>query len=73
MKKKKKYIRPEVEVFQVEIDNLLRVSEINDNPWADAKKHDAAFTEDEWEQSEPNVWRVGYENDFPATKSVWDE
>lgn len=73
MKKKNIYIRPEVEIFQVETTSLLKDSEINDKPYG-AKPYQDSFSEDDWDDDVKDDWqRVGYQSDFPKQKSLWDE
>lgn len=68
MKKKKTYIRPEIDVVSVESSQLLRNSEINDKPCADAKVH---HHEDHHDMQD--TWRVGYDSDWKQSKSIWDD
>lgn len=71
--KKKKYICPETEVLSVGSSTLMAGSP-NNKPYISAKPYEGSFREEDWDDDVKGDWeQVGYPNDLPQSKSLWDE
>lgn len=69
--KKKRYITPETIIIGFDTARLMSKSEVNDKPWADAKKGTVGHSggrrgSDPWRQE-------GFGSQWDGGKSPWDD
>lgn len=70
MEKKKIYIRPKIDIAKIGCFKLMRSTEINEYPDADAKHFDRFEWDDDYDDSGQ---QEDYSYSLPKQRSLWDE